>query len=396
MSSPKRRGLLADYIAGAVVWYGAMGMQLVIVAWLVMDVLASRQDLGFVRGAGMAPILILLLLGGLMADRVDRRRLLIGLYLTAAVLTGSLAFIVHIGALDLWTLVVYVIAMGSVTAFLQPARDALLSDIVDGDMTRPATAITMTQFGALSLGTLAAGSAELLGLSTILGIQAVLLSMGLVACWRLPSRKPSASQIGLSFSDAFAGVGEVFGSSSMRSTTLLMVGVGLFFTGAFSVALPLLVYQHHQGDVSDLSLVMSGLQAGTVLGAAGMLTLRRIPRRGLTLACSLAGASLPILALSLGLPFLGTLVAAFVWGIFVAGFHSMGRAIIQEAAPADHRARVLAVYALSMQGATVIGAPMVGLLAAMLGPLGVFVFCAGAMLLFVGIVCLATPVLKVD
>ena len=106
--------------------------------------------------------------------------------------------------------------------------------------------------------------------------------------------------------------------------------------------------------------------------------------------------SLPILALSLGLPFLGTLAAAFVWGIFVAGFHSMGRAIIQEAAPADHRARVLAVYALSMQGATVIGAPMVGLLAAMLGPLGVFVFCAGAMLVFVGIICLATPVLKVD
>ncbi|MCH7706850.1 MAG: MFS transporter [Myxococcales bacterium] len=396
MSSPLRASLLVDYIAGAALWYGALGMQLVIVAWLVMDELASREALGFVRGAGMAPILILLLLGGLIADRVDRRRLIIGLYLTAAVLTATLGFIVYVEALDLWILALYVIAMGSVTAFLQPARDALLSDVVDGDMTRPATTLTMTQFGAQGLGALAAGSAKLLGISTVLGIQAALLLLGLLACWRLPSRKPSASQIGLSFSDAFAGVGEVFRSSTMRSTTLLMVGIGLFFSGAFFVALPLLVYEHHQGDVSALSLVMGVLQAGTVLGAAGLLTLRRIPRRGLALACSLAGASLPIFALSFGLPYLGTLAAVFVWGIFVAGFHSMGRAIIQEAAPEEHRARVLAVYALSMQGAAVIGAPMVGLLAGMLGPLGVFVFCAGAMLLFIGIICLATPVLKVD
>lgn len=390
---------LFDYIALVALWSGATGMQIVLFSWLVVGELnAPAEVVGLVEMARMAPILLLLLLGGVAADRWDRRRLLMGLYLGTGLLAAGLAGIVSLGLLSLPLLVGYAVAMGLLTAFVLPARDAFLSDVAGGRLMQAATALTLAQFGAQALGTLAAGSARVLELGPALFIMSALLLVGVAAAWRLPDpERPAEREAGrIRLAELGAGLREALGSATLRPTLLLMTGVGLFLAGAYFVVIPLTIRDHYQGDVAQLSVFMTVLQVGTVTGASVLLLRGRLARRGRALVIAMAGVALPLLVIASGVPFPGALGAAFVWGLAVALFQSIGRALMQEGAPLAQRARVMSVYSLAVMGAGVVGSPFAGWLAGQLGPLGALGFAAVAMWVFVAVLALATRVYELD
>ena len=183
---------LVDYIVLVALWSCATGMQIVLFSWLVVGELgAAPEVVGLVEMARTAPILAFLLLGGAAADRWNRRHLLMGLHLATGVLAAGLAFVVSAGLLSLAVLVAYALAMGLLTAFVLPARDAFLSDVAGGQLMRGATALTLTQFGAQAVGTLIAGTAQVLEIGPALFIMAALLLVGSLAAWRLPRPAPS-------------------------------------------------------------------------------------------------------------------------------------------------------------------------------------------------------------
>jgi predicted MFS family arabinose efflux permease len=95
-------------------------------------------------------------------------------------------------------------------------------------------------------------------------------------------------------------------------------------------------------------------------------------------------------------PFPLLLAAGLAWGLCVALFQSIGRAILQEGAPEAQRARVLAVYSLAVMGAGVVGSPLAGWLAGQVGPLAALAAAAGGTWLFVGLLALRTRVWRVD
>lgn len=380
-------------------WSGATGMQTVLFSWLVVGELGSPAEVvGLVEMARVAPILLLLLLGGAAADRWDRRRLLMGLHLGGGLLAAGLAGALSLGWLSLPLLVAYAVGMGMLTAFVLPARDAFLSDVAGGRLMRAATALTLAQFGAQALGTFAAGSARLLELGPALFIMATLLLMGSAAAWRLPDPEragpPAAGS--LRRAELGAGLREVLRSPTLRPTLLLMTGVGLFFSGAYLVVMPIAIRDHFRGDVVQLSVFMTVLQVGTVCGAGALLLRGRLARRGRALVLSMAGAALPLLVIASGVPFAGALGAAFVWGLGVALFQSIGRALIQEGAPPAQRARVMSVYSLAVMGAGVLGSPLAGWLAGWLGPLGALGVAGVALCVFVTAQALLTRVWRLD
>lgn len=388
---------LLDYAAGVALWSGATGMQAVLLSWLVVGVLqAPAEVVGLVQAAHTAPILLLLMLGGVVADRFDRRRLLVLLHVGAGSLALLLAVVVDAERLSLPLLLGYAVGMGTLTAFALPARDSFLSDVAGGDLMRAATTLTLAQFGAQAAGTLAAGAARVLELGPTLNIQALLMFAGIAAVRRLPAPRPGGARGRVGLAELSAGLREVLRSPTLRSTLLLMSGIGLFFSGAYHVVMPIVVRDHYGGDVSDLSFFMSLLQSGVVIGASVLLLRGRLPRRGRVLVLSLAGTSLPLLALSTGPPFAALLVTGLAWGLCVSLFQSSGRAIIQENAPDLQRARVLAVYSLAVMGAQVVGSPFAGWIAGRLGGLGALAFAAGGILLFVTAVALMTPVWRID
>jgi MFS family permease len=370
-------------------------MQQVLFSWLVVGELRQPAEvLGAVQLTNSLPVLLLLLPAGVVADRLERRRLSVLVHAGWMLAVAGLATTVSAGRLSLPVVFVYAAAAGTLAALVIPTRDAMLSDVVKGDLMRAVTAVTVAQFGGQALGSLLAGSARFLSLGPTLYVQAALLGAAAVGYGTLP-RSLGHGARHLDLREIVGGLSEVAASPTMRATLLLMSGVGLFLAGAYFVVLPVLVRDYYRGDVAQLALFMTVLQGGTVVGAAALLVSRRMPRRGPALAASLALSALPLLALGLGLSYPVALGVAFFWGLCVAAFNSLGRGLMQEAAPLEHRARVLSVYTLAVMGAGVLSAPLAGALTGALGPLGALVVGGGAMLVFVAGVSLTSGIGRV-
>ena len=367
-------------------------MQQVVFSWLVVGELgAAPEVMGAVAMTNAFPVLLLLLVAGVTADRVERRRMIALLHVGSALATGALAAAVWLDALSLPVVFVYAAAAGTFMAFVIPTRDAMLSDVVTGDLMRAVTTVTLAQFGGQATGSLLAGTARFLDLAPTLALQAGLVSGAAAIMSTLPrSRGTGARRIDRR--EILGGLAEVAASPTMRATLLLMSGVGLFLSGAYFVVLPILVRDYYHGGVAQLSLFMTTLQIGTVVGAAALLATRRLQRRGRALAASLALSALPLLVLALGIPFAAALGVAFFWGLCVAAFNTIGRGLMQESAPPEHRARVLSVFSLAVMGAGVLSAPLAGGLAGAWGPLGALGMAGGALLVFIAVIVAVTRI----
>jgi MFS family permease len=394
-SSPPNRRAYRDFTFGTGLWFGGWGMLQVLFSWLVVGELRASEELvGVAQLALMLPALFFLLIGGAVADRVDRRRLLVCLQLAAGGLAAALAAAVQADALSFSLVIAFAITMGTVSALAFPARDALLYDVAGKNLMRAVTGITLIQFIGQGIGQLLAGSARYLGSATALTFESLLFAAGALGFARIPrSASPRVHRSErIRPSDLLEGIREVVRSPVLRPAWLLAVGVGLFFAGPYFVVFPLLNREYFGGDVGDLSLVYMTFPAGSILGLILLWRRGHVRRPGRAIALSQATAALSLLVISVGIPFAATLLAGTVWGVCGAFFISSTRTVFQENASDAHRARVLSVQMLGVMGASTLGSPLAGFLAGQLGALGAFTFCGLAMLVFVALVCLFTDI----
>lgn len=384
-----------DFTFGTGMWFGGWGMLQVLFSWLVVGELqASEERVGLAQLALMFPALFFLLIGGAVADRVDRRRLLVGLQLAAGGLAGALAAAVWAGALGFPLVIAFAVAMGTVSALSFPARDALLYDLAGTSLMRAVTGITLIQFVGQGAGQLLAGSARYLGSATALTLESLLFAIGALGFARIPGsisvRTRRAGPVRPA--ELLAGIREVVRSPILRPVWLLVMAVGLFFAGPYFVVFPLLNREYFGGDVGELSLIYMTFPAGSILGLILLLRRGHVRRPGRAIALAESIAALCLLVISAGIPFAATLLAGTVWGVCGAFFISCARTVFQEIASDLHRARVLSIHMLAVMGASTLGSPLAGFLAGQVGALGTFTFCGIAMLVFVALVCLFTDI----
>jgi len=387
------------FIASVSAWFTAIGMQNVLFSWLVVGVLhAEAKWVGIAQSALMLPSVVFLLLGGAIADRYDRRNLLIVLHLLATLLSASLVFVVASDKLSLLVLLTYALGMGSVQAFVMPARDALLSEVTGPNLMRAVAGLTLAQWGTQALGALVAGAARWIGTVPALGLHALILLSGVPTLRQLPSiPKQKVPQRHLHFTDIAEGIREVLHSPPLLSAFLLVTAVGTLFIGPFMVVFPILVRDYYGGDVSQLALLNMAFPVGTILGSLVLLWRGRMRRKGLAQLLALVSGAGCLGVVSLGLPLWGTFVAVCGWGMGAAIFTNAGRTLFQEQAPPSHRARVLSVYMFGFMGAAgVVGAPLSGVLVQHLGPLATCAVASIAMVAVVLCTFLFTEVARVE
>jgi len=376
-------------------WFGGWGMLEVLFSWLVVGELQAREELvGLAQLALVFPALCFLLIGGAVADRLDRRRLLVGLQIAACALAAALASAVWAGALSFSLVIAFALTMGTVSALSFPARDALLYDLASKNLMRAVTAITLIQFIGQGSGQLLAGSARYLGSPTALALESLLFVVGALGFARIPrSLSVRARRAGpIRPVELLEGIREVARSPVLRPVWLLVMAVGLFFAGPYFVVFPLLNREYFAGDVGDLSLLYMTFPIGSILGLSLLWRRGHVRRPGRAIALAEAIAALSLLVISVGIPFVATLLAGTVWGICGAFFISCARTVFQQNASDAHRARVLSVHMLAVMGAGTLGSPLAGFLAAQLGTLGTFAFCGIAMLVSVALICLFTDI----
>ena len=360
------------YLAGVGASQLCAGLHAVIYPWIVIGILEqSPSRLGLAQMAMFLPTLLFLLPGGVVSDRRHAGSWLGLLYLLYAIPLMVLVGALILGELSFSLLLMFGLGMGTVTAFVQPARENLLG-MTPSAVMQQAVARTMTvHFVAQSAGYLLAGQLERIGLVTIVVLQVVLYVLSSFLFRRShPEAKPTpqsepepepeipqADPIG----QLFEGVKLCFADRSLRDLLLMLGATGMLGLGVYLVGMPILVRESYAGGADFFALVQLVFSLGIIstnvyLGARTNL-LRRAGR--------LMIASLLIRALLLGLISMAPakvwlFVLLFAWGSMSGLSMTLGRSILHSRVPDSHRSRAVSVYQMFLFGSAPLGAWLSG------------------------------------
>jgi MFS family permease len=376
------------YFLGTAAWYLSYGIQSVTFAWLVTIVLAESPTMvGFAQMAFLLPAMLLMLVGGSLADQVGGRRMaLIGQLLAA---TAPLFLIATI-LLDQFTysmLIVFAVIIGCSQAFVTPARDGLLAQVADGRIQQRVVQVSMIQFGIQMLGFVIAAFADTFGAVVILALQSLFLFAGAVAFYRLqlpfeaPVRHSNKmfQQIAYSIVEGYHSVRQ---SPHMTAVVLQNCAMGIFFMGSYIVTIPLLIREEYSGSSIELSWVNGANALGLVLSVLLLMRFGDIRRQGRALLIAQMLGSIALLCGGLGFGFNSLIICVFAWGLCGGVAMTMSRTVMQIQAPENQRARMMSFYSFSFLGAGPIGALFCGFLVDLIGASMTLIICPAGMLIF--------------
>ncbi|MDP4598255.1 MAG: MFS transporter, partial [Pseudomonadales bacterium] len=244
------------YLGGVTGFVIPLGIQAILFPWLVaVQLQESAERLGLAQMSTQLPAIFLILFGGVLADRVDARKILVYGHLLAALPALTLAWVLHQGHLSYAVLIVYALFTGAVTAFVQPARDSLLNLVAGGEVQKTVTITMGLTFSAQLGGYLLASLIDNIGVVQILVLQAVIVLLGLVAVLKLvpvASTKPLVQQS--TVEQLVSGLAVVFRSQRMLPALAMLLGVAVFFGGSFAVLNPLIVRDVYAGGADEISM----------------------------------------------------------------------------------------------------------------------------------------------
>lgn len=368
-------------------WFTAFGLQMVLFPYLITNRLGlDGTELGLANMALSAPSVIFLLLGGVIAERASGKSLLTLLHLLAAVPAALLAIILATGNLAYGYMIIYGVAMGTVGAFMMPARDSIINEVVDrrarvgsGVTLQQGVAFaTIAQFAAQIAGLIIGGYADKLtrmpdwlgGFAVgpipsweLLAFQAIVVSLGAgFALFLARGRqyKSSRSGMGAAFGDIKEGFQVVKEDGKLWGMTVLMFGVGIFVIGSFLVVLPIInrdIYGLSSDGIRDMFVTF---WLGAFVSSVTLSLFRSIKRQGRLLLTAQLLGSLAILIMLAKPPHWVFLLIVFAWGLAAGVSIAMSRSIVQDAAPKNHLSRVLSIYQLGFMAGAPFGAALMG------------------------------------
>ena len=362
------------HLLGVGAWFWSVGLQFVLVPTAVVVVLGgSALDLGAAQLAMFLPNLLLLLLGGVLADKRDGRVWLLQWHVMAMLPPLWMAFRLWSGQFQYSDLILYALAMGAVTAFVMPARDAMLTRVAASDLQRGVLLVLFVQFATQIGGYVLAGALALAApVWSLAAAQLLCLGAGAAALAAMhplapqPSAAPDtapASQM-TAFMEGWRAV---WRSPRLYPVMLAMSAVGLFFIGAFLVMLPIMATTKFGGGQFEISLTSLCFWGGTIITTVILMLRRPIARRGRAMCISLSFGTVILAATSFAPNFASLCALCILWGMNAGVTMVMSRTVVQTKAPARLRARVLALYSLSFMGGAPAGALGMGLIIEMVG-----------------------------
>ncbi|HSR70345.1 MAG TPA: MFS transporter [Acidobacteriota bacterium] len=337
--------------------------------WLVYEMTEDPFYLGLVGFLGSLPFILFTLVGGAVADRVDRRKQLLASQYIQMSSAFTLTGLVYFDVIALWHFLVLVFVVGTAQAFGGPAYQALLPNLVDRQDMPNAIAINSTQFNlARMVGPMLAGilldrvGPTLCFAFNGLSFIAVIISLNLIRVSFTP-RKTGRSVMG----DIRHGLSYLFDKAALWQLSLM--GVITSFCGVpLLTQLPVFAKDIFAGDARTYSYMMTVSAAGSVTGALIYASYSEMKRRGLvTLFLQLVFAAILVgFAFSRLLPL--SYVLLFLGGMAMLTLIASINALIQLAVEDEMRGRVMSVFMLSFRGGMPAGDLATGWVASRLSP----------------------------
>ena len=333
-------------------------------SWLVYRLTGSALLLGTVAFAGQIPVFVLAPIGGTVADRFNRRKILVATQSTMMVLALTLSALTLTHVVQVWHVILLAALMGVVNAFDIPARQAFVVDMVAREDLVNAIALNSSMFnGARVIGPAVAGIVvSVIGEGWCFFANGVSFIAVIAGLLMMKILRPRLAIEGSPLQNMVEGFRFVSGTGPVRALMLLL-GLVSFTAMPYAVLMPIFADQILHGGPKALGLLMGASGMGA-LGGAITLALRKSLRglgRWVAIACSCFGAGLILFAYSRHL-WLSVVVLVPV-GYSVMLQMSSSNTLVQSMVPDQLRGRVMAVYSMMFMGMAPLGALLAGSLA---------------------------------
>ena len=340
-------------------------MQEVAQNWLIFDMTRSAFWLGLDAFLGDAPFILFSLLGGVVADRYDRRKILLGsqiVQLTNAFILGALVFFHQVA---IWHILVLSFLTGVAQSFGGPAYQALVPTLVNKEDVPNAVSLQSTQFNlARVVGpVLAAAAFQRYGAAACFGLNGFSFFIVIAALLLIRNRfirKPGAHPPVLqSLRESMAFIGR----TPAMKVLILLAFAGSFLAFPLLTFLPVFAKAIFVRDVRAYGRFLTFFGLGAVLGAVAAARLGHTTRRGVRAVVSQVVFAGLIVAFSLSRNFALSCALLFLAGLALSVVFTMLMSLVQTIVADEMRGRVGSVYMLAFRGAIPLGNVVAGALA---------------------------------
>jgi MFS family permease len=348
------------FFAGQSVSMVGTWMQKVAQAWLVLELTDSGVMLGVTAALQQLPTLVLTPWGGLLADRLDKRKILLVTQALCAAPALALGILTLTDNVTIWVVMALALLLGVIESLDKPARHTFVSEIVGND--HIANAVTLNNV-IVNIGKVAGPAVAGILIATVglapsflinaASFVAVLVGLALIRTGDLTRATPTPRARG----QLREGLRYVRGRPDLLAPLVLMTVTGLL-AYEWTVMLPLLARDTFDGGADAAGLMFTAMGAGAIVGGLALAavlkaTTNRLVALGLVFAGTLvATAAAPSLTVALG--------CLVVVGAASVAFRTVASSVLQLRAEPEMRGRVIALLMVAIGGTTPIGGPLVG------------------------------------
>ncbi|CAN5445774.1 MFS transporter [soil metagenome] len=347
-----RPGPFRRYLIGASISDTGTWMQIMAQGWVMSTLTNKAIMLGMVNFAAGLPMIFLTMFGGSIADRLDKRKILIWTQVVQIALAVAIGFLILAGRIQIWHIIVGAGLLGVAFAFEHPALSALVPELVKQEEIAAAVALDRGVFHCARLvGPSVAGIVVAVwGAATAFFTNAFSFLAFVVALLSLPPRPVGSKEEEAQRSSGFKeGIRYVRADKPSLAMVGMIAAMTIFIFPTVSVMMPLYVRDVLHFGPAFLGYLMAASAGGSVFGAIALVSIPR-PRRLAGMMASALAVMAAGLALSGANLFSFAAAALVVISFGLSLIFGLSNTIVQERAPAYLRGRVSAVMGLSFFG----------------------------------------------
>jgi MFS family permease len=356
------------FMGGQLISLVGTWMQTVAESWLVYRLTGSALLLGLVGFANRIPIFLFSPIGGAVADRYNRHRIVVATQIASMCLAATLAVLTLTHLVRIWHLMAIAALLGVVNAFDIPGRQAFVVELVGREDLQNAIALNSSMFnGARIVGPAIAGV-----LVAAVGegwcffanaVSYIAVILGLLLMQVPTAARPAPVSVLAHVTEGFRFVSR----SRPILALLLLLGLISLMGTPYTVLMPIIADQTFHSGPRGLGILMGASGVGALIGALHLASRVSLRGYGRTIALSAIGFGLSLLAFSTARHFWLGVVLLVPAGFAMMTQMAASNTLIQSMIPDVLRGRVMAVYSMMFMGMAPIGALLAGMLAGWLG-----------------------------
>lgn len=380
--------VFATYYVGNIGFFFGMNMMIILRGWLVFELTERASALGLIMATVALPMLVLAPIGGVVADRVDKRTLLIWTQSTLTIVNLVNTVFVWAGVIQFWHLLVMSVLSGAAFSFNMPGRQALVPTLVPRERLMNAMSLTTAAMNASRVVAPALGGAliEPLGMGGAFAVCTAFYAVAVVTTAMLPPAPPVRRETEFTFFEDFKGGFAYIRTDQLVLGLLLFATVPAVFAMPYQTLMPVFADKVWGVGEVGLGLLQAAAGLGGLVGALVVANLDAYPRKGRLLIWSTVAFGAFVAAFALSPSFYPALFFIAATGLVSMVGMTVTNTSIQLVIPDHVRGRVMSVMMMTF-GLMPLGAVPASFLADAIGSpattaLGAGLMVASALLIF--------------